>query len=639
ADPSLVGRSITLNGDPYEVVAVMPRGFQLFDWESELWTPMVMDASEFAWTGATAMAFGRLRAGVTTTEASNELRARAASMRTDFGHLDGWGKDATVVGLQDFMVGDVRRMLWLLFGAVSFLLLIAAVNVANLVAVRTAERRQELAVRMSLGASTGRVARLLLTECLTLGIAGGVTAIIAALGVVRVLPSMLPPEFARLHEITLDARVVAFAVAATLVPSILLALAPLAPVRRLGVNLSVREGRASTRSGQRARGIFASVQIALTLTLMMGAALMTRTLVSLINVDAGLRTDHLLTARIQPPGGNGDDATRRFWHEALVQVEAIPGVISAATILHLPTSGRSWGADIEIEGQPKDAGTALPRSAWQSVSSKFFATAGVPLLSGRAFTDADNENAPHVTIVNSVFAQQIFPGTSPLGHRIKAGNASAREWVTIVGVVGSMRHDSLNAEPQPELYVPFDQKIVGATSLIVRTKGDPTQLASVVRGRVQSVDPNTPVSDMRSMQALLSDSLRRPRLVFTIITLFASLGLALGAIGIYGVVAYGVQQRLRELGIRAALGADAGALRGLVMRGGLVFAVAGVAAGIPLTFAVSRMMRGFVYGVSSNDPISLIAVAILMLLVAAASSWIPARRAARSDPMAALQRE
>ncbi|MEO7965967.1 MAG: FtsX-like permease family protein, partial [Gemmatimonadaceae bacterium] len=279
------------------------------------------------------------------------------------------------------------------------------------------------------------------------------------------------------------------------------------------------------------------------------------------------------------------------------------------------------------------------RSAWQSVSSKFFATAGVPLLSGRAFTDADNENAPRVTIVNSVFAQQLFPGTSPVGHRIKAGNASNREWVTIVGVVGSMRHDSLNAEPQPELYVPFDQKIVGATSLIVRTKVDPTQLASVVRSRVQSVNPNTPVSDMRSMQALLSDSLRRPRLVFTMIALFATLGLALGAIGIYGVVAYGVQQRLRELGIRAALGADAGALRGLVMRGGLVFAIAGVAAGIPLTLAISRMMRGFVYGVSANDPLSLLAVATLMLLVAAASSWIPARRVARSDPMAALQRE
>jgi predicted permease len=330
------------------------------------------------------------------------------------------------------------------------------------------------------------------------------------------------------------------------------------------------------------------------------------------------------------------ESVRAYWREVLSRLETIPGVVSAATVLHLPTSGRNWNADVSFEGRIVAPGAPALRTAWQSISVGYFATAGIPLLAGRDFAPTDRADAPPVVIVNSAFAAKYYPGESPLGKRFTASSTQQTP-LTIVGVVGGVRHDSLNTPPAAEIYLPFEQVYVGGTSLVVRTSGDPLLLAGTIRERIWSVDRNVPISDMRTMNDLLSASLHRPRLMLTVISLFAGLGLMLGAVGIYGVVAYGVQQRVRELGIRAALGADARRLNRLVVTGGLRYALLGVIIGVPIALAASGALRGFVFGVATTDPVSFTVVPLVLIVIALAACWIPARRAGRADPMEVLR--
>lgn len=635
-DSSLIGRSIGLNGSQYRVLGVMPRGFQLLDWQSDLWVPMTMSGQGMAWTGAMGTLVGRLRAGSTVAQAQVELRGMIPRIVAESGLDARWGESARIVPLRDSMVGDVTRMLWLLFGAVVVLLLIASGNLANLLLVRAAERRHEISVRRSLGAPLGRVARLLLVESIVLGVIGGALGFMLAAAMVRVMPAVLPRDVPRLGEVQVNLRVLAFALFATVVPALLVALAPLVQVTRGGFGAALRAARGSGTGG-RLRGGLVAVQVALALVLLVGASLMSRSMLALLSVDRGIRSDHLLTASVMPNSSNGADAGRAFWRQALSEIEAIPGVASAGTLLHLPTGGRTWSANIEVEGRPSEPGAVVPRAAWQAVSTGYFATAGIPLISGRAFQPTDNASAPRVIAVNREFAERFFGRESPLGRRITAGNATVRQPATIVAVVGGVRHDSLSAPPSPEVYVPIEQTMVWATGLVVRTTVDPVTVAPALRERIWAIDPNVPVTNVRTMDDVFSASLARPRMILTILGFFAAVGLALGAIGIYGVVAFGVQQRLRELGIRAALGADARALRRLVVRSGVSFAVLGVVSGVPVALSLGGAMRGLVFGVPTTDPVSFVTVSALLLSVAALASWWPARAASKSDPMVVLR--
>jgi predicted permease len=322
----------------------------------------------------------------------------------------------------------------------------------------------------------------------------------------------------------------------------------------------------------------------------------------------------------------------------LAQVRAVPGVTAAGTILHLPTSGRNWMADIEVDGRVLAAGEALPRAGWESVSASYFSTAGMPVLKGRGFTDADSPNAPPVVVLNTALADRLFGGESPVGQRIRAGYATSKNWATVVGIVSSVRHDSLNVPPPPELYVPYDQRTVGANSLVVRTAADPVALAGALRERIWSVDRDVPISDVRTMDGLFARSLQRQQMVLLFFGFFAVTGLLLSAVGIYGVVAYGVRQELREIGIRVALGADASRIRRLVIGNGLRSALVGVMVGMPAALALSRYMRGMVYGVAVMDPLLFLTTPVFLLMVAAAASWIPAWRAAATDPCEVLRR-
>jgi predicted permease len=637
-DSGIVGRSIQLNGTSYAVIGVMPRGFQLFDWQSDLWYPLTMSQDQQSWTGATAQAYGRLRSGQSAALASVEMRSMATAMQAEFHLAPDWATGARVEGLLEAVVGSASRMIWLLFGGVVFLLLIATANVTNLLLVRAAERRQELSLRLALGASASRIARLLFTESVMLSAIGGACGIAAAFVIVRFLPAMLPRDLPRIGEVALSPAVLAFAVVATVLPAIVFGFVPLLQTRTSGLAGALRETKGG-RSGEFARGALISAEVGLALVLVVGTALMGRSLSALLSVDVGLKADHLLTARVQPTGMQSVEETRVFWREVFSRVEALPGVRGAATILHLPASGRSWGANIEVEGRPTSPDAPTPRAAWQSVSTKFFATAGVPVQVGRGVEPTDVAGSPRVIVVNAPFAKSFFPGENPVGHRIKAGFATDREWATIVGVVGGVRHDSLNAPPVPEVYVPFEQHSVWATSLVVRYTGDATALAPAIRNAIWSVRRDVPVDEMRTMDAVLSGSLQRPRLILELLGIFAATGLLLGAVGIYGVTAFGVEQRRRELGIRAALGATAERLVWLVVRGGLRYAVIGVAIGVPVSFALSRVMRGLVFGVTPTDPLSFGLGAFVLVAVAALASWVPARSASRTEPMEVLRGE
>lgn len=637
-DAGIVGRPITLNGQAFTVVAVMPKSFRTFDASADLWYPLTMDPTDQTWSGATGLMYGKLRRGATAAQATAELAALAPAMQAEFHRSADWSRGAHVEGLRESMVGGVKNTILVLFAAVAFLLLIAVANVANLFLVRTAERRQELAVRSALGASPSRIAMLLLCESLTLGALGGVLGIALAVGGVRLLRLILPASLPRLDEIGVDARVLAAAVTITAGAAIAAGIAP--SLEGVGSKIAgrIRSGRTVAGGGRRARGVLVAVEVALALVLTVGATIMGRTLVSLHDVDSGFRTDHLLTMRLQQSAA-APDAARAYWRDLLGRVRGVPGVVSAATILHLPTSGRNWDADIEIEGRALRAGASPPHVPWQSVSTGYFATAGIQILRGRDFGSTDVAGTPPVIAINGVLAKQLFSGEDPIGKRVRAGFATAQGWATIVAVVSSVRQDSLNGPAAPSLYVPFEQRVVGANSLVVRTTGDPALLANVISERIWSIDRNVPISDVRTMEALYSGSLQRQRMTLTLFAIFAGVGLLLSAVGVFGVVAYGARRRTREIGVRVALGADSPSIRRLVMREGLLYACIGVAAGLVVAIFLSRFMRGMVYGVSPADPLSFAVIPAVLLGVAALASWAPARRATRMDPLTAIRSE
>jgi putative ABC transport system permease protein len=589
-----------------------------------------------SWAGATTLAYGRLREGVSTQTARDEIRALVPQLQREFDLPPNWSQGADIVGLQENMVGTTRPTLFTLFAAVAFLLLIAAANVANLLLVRNSERRHELAVRASLGATPRDLAGFLGTESLMIGSIGGLAGVGFAYAGVALLRRILPSGLPRLSEISVDSTVILAAALCTLLTSALFGLAPTLHGRAAALMERMRAGRTVAGQGARTRGAMVTIEVALALILTIGATLMGRTLIALNHVDPGLRTDHLLTMKVQPSTG-ADAELRTFWNTTLERIRGLPGVTSAATLLHLPTGGRKWMGPVTVEGRVLAAGESPKRTAWQSVSPDYFRTVGISLLKGRGLAETDGPSVPRVIAVNSVFADQNFPGEDPIGKQVKAGNGTQNEWATIVGVVGSVRHDSLNAPAGPEVYVPFAQRPVVATALIVRTSGNPLLLSGPIRDAIWSVDRNVPITDVRTMDDLFSASLSRQRMVLILLGLFAGMGLILSAVGIYGVVAYGVRQRLREIGIRVALGADRRSIERLVLGQGMGYAAIGVLVGLPVALGLSRLLRAMVFGIEAADPVSFALVPVVLIGVALAASWMPARRAASGDPTEVLR--
>jgi predicted permease len=637
SDPGIVGRRVTIDGAPQTIVGIMPATFRFHRNDVDVWAPLVIDPTAWFHRGGTAIGVGRLAPGATPAAALAELRTFIGPMREAFQYTADYGQDADVVPLQTMLVGDVRRTLLVLFGAVGFIVLIAAANVGNLLLVRAAERRREVAVRVALGASRGRIVRQFLVESLLLSALGGAMGLAVGWLGVGALRRILPPNTPRLAEVGVDVTVLAVCAAVALVTGILFGFGPALLAARTEPQgaLRSRAGPGSGRAGDRLRGSLVAAEIGLAFVLVVGAGLMLRTLWNLSRVDPGFRADNVLTFSLQKPGGAA--ARHRYYLDVTDRVRRIPGIRHVGAIHHLPLSGFSWYTDVEIEGRVVDPGISPPRAGWRLILGDYFQAMSIPLLAGRSFDTSDDTTSMPVAIVSQSFAARLWPGADALGKRFTAGNATLRRPVTIVGIVGDVRHDALAGAPVIELYRPMTQQLAGAMQFTIRTTGDPLATASTVRDVVRSVDPNVPIANMRSLDAVVAQSVAGPRVVMSLLLCFAFVGVALGAVGVFGVVAFAVSQRTHEIGLRIALGAGTPSIARMVVWSGARYAMIGLAAGLIAALALSRVMAGLVFGVGTTDPITYIALGALVLGIVVVASLIPARRAARVEPMTVLR--
>jgi putative ABC transport system permease protein len=649
-----VGRSLSLNGESYEVVGVMPRDFHdVFNRTVELWAPLVFRPEEFGddrrtneWLNLTA----RLRPGLPVAQATAEMRTLAEQLKRQF--PDDYPQDWSLVTtpLAQRAVGDVRPALLVLLGAVGFVLLIACANVANLLLARAAARAKEIAVRTALGASRDRLLRQLLTESLLLALAGGVLGLCLAYWGVRSVVALNPANLPRVDEIGIDAPVMAFTLFVSLLTGLLFGLAPAVHASTTDLHGMLKEGGrglAGDRGGQGLRRMLVVAEVALALTLLTGAGLLVKSFARLQGVDPGFDPDRLLTFNLSLPPARYPSDTQRtaFFDQVLPAIAAVPGVRAAGATSVLPFGG-SWStASFEIEGYqppPKQPG---PWGDVRIVSPGFLETLRAPLRRGRPLTAQDRAGAPKVAVIDEEFVHRYWPQDNPIGKRFTFGpppgaaDTSAREWITVVGVVGHPKHEGLDAENRLQLYLPYAQRPPPSLAFAVRTAGDPAQYVNQMRRAVRSVDPDQPISDVRTMDELIAQSVGRRRLSMLLLSLFSGIALVLASVGIYGLMSYSVTQRSRELGVRIALGAGRGDVLRLVLRQGMSLALMGIVIGVGAAFALTRLIESQLYGVRATDPGTFLGVALLLGATALAANLVPALRAMRVDPADVLREE
>jgi putative ABC transport system permease protein len=649
-DPGIIGRSLLLDGEPHTVVGVMPRGFEFppfWATGAEVWAPMPLSDRATNRHAESLRAFARLAPGATLEEARAELATIAARMEQA---EPGTNKDVVLRALDEVVVGNVRMALLVLLGAVAFLLLIACANVAHMLLARAAARHREIALRAALGASRGRVIRHLLTETLVLAGAGGAAGLALAGAAIRGLIAMSPGNLPRLESATLDWRVLAVTGAVSLATGILFGLLPALQASRTDLNASLREGdRASTagRGRHRLRRLLMASELALALVLLVGAGLMIRTFVALRRFDPGFDPRHVVSAVVSLTGSQAAEPGRRlpFYRAALDRIRALPGVESAATINHLPLAGDVWRTPFHVEGAPVEAAGEGPRATYRVVSPGYFPAMGLRLVRGRDFGAEDAMEAPGVVIVNESLAQKSWPGIDPVGRRLTL-DPDDPVWLTVVGVTRDAVRGEWAARPDPEVYLPLLQSRTylerrggpfAFMTIVVRTSADPAAVAPSVRSAVWEVDGNVAVSDLQTMDDVVAHSTASPRFYLLLLGSFAAAALALAAVGIYGVMSYSVARRRGEIGIRMALGAKPGDVLRLVMGEAISVAAAGALVGLVAALALSRLMSGLLYGVAATDPITFAGVCAVLTVVALAATYIPARRAVRVDPLAALR--
>jgi putative ABC transport system permease protein len=643
AAPDIIGDRILLSGVPHTVVGIVPAPLRLAQ-PVDVWTPLVTDTTRGRRSDFLTV-FGRLRAGVTQERAQQEMTTIMRRLEAQYPESNaGWG--AEVVGLREQMIGEIRPALLVFMGAVGLVLLVACANVANLMLARSAARSREVTIRSALGASRARLAGELLLESMLLALLGGGLGLLLALWGVEGLRSLGPDTLPRVEEIGLDLRVLGFTLVLSLVTGLLFGLAP---VWRLA-GRDLRDGLAgggrsvAGASGiHRARSALVLGEVAFAFVLLAGAALLLRSFERLQRVDPGFAPDRVLTARVTLPRLAYPDDRRwlAFGRDLLARTAAEPGVRSAALVSDAPLGDSPPYWSFEIEGAEAAAPGTVQDAAVFTASADYFETLRIPLMRGRRFEAADRAGRPDVVVVSQAAAQRFWKGRDPIGTRITFGDPSDPEtrWGTVVGVVGDVRHERLNEHPYPQIYLPFEQSPVRSVVLAVRTAGEPTTLVPAIRRVVAELDPELPLADVSTLEERKAVTLARPRVNATVLGAFALAALVLAAVGIYGVVAYGVVQRTRELGIRMALGAGGSTLLRMVIRQGMMPVLGGMAMGLVTALAGGRLLRGLLFGVGSSDPATLALTTCFLVAVALAAMYLPARRAARSDPIAALRVE
>ncbi|MDT5272060.1 MAG: hypothetical protein QOH49_4246 [Acidobacteriota bacterium] len=649
SDPGLIGKSITLNGDGYIVVGVMPAGFQFLSQEVEMWVPIAFTSQQAANRGNHYLrVVARLKPGVTVERAQSEMSTIAARLQQQYPEQN-IDLGATVVSLHEEVVGNIRPALLVLLGAVGFVLLVACANVANLLLARAAVRQKEIALRTALGASRLRLIRQFLTESILLAALGGVVGLLLSVWGVTLLKSFIPENISQVKAIAVDARVLGFTILVTLLTGLVFGLAPAAQASKFNLNETLKEGgrdAAAARGSNRIRGLLIVSEVAVSLVLLVGAGLLINSFMRLRSVDPGFSTDNLLTMSVVLPQQKYPDLARRtaFYTDMIRRVEALPGVRSAGVTNWIPLVKQGDSIGVTFEGQPVPAPGQgkLPIIATRIVSPHYFGSMGIQLLQGRVFEEGrDRIDSPCVVVVGETVARRYWPDESPLGKRLSPGRPTTPEdWCQVVGVVRDVRQLDLAAEPKPQMYLTYAQAdFFAPRHLVVSTEGDPLALAGTVRKTVWEVDRDQPVSNVNTMEGVLSESIARQRFSTLLLGVFAGVALVLAAVGIYGVMSYSMAQRTREIGIRMALGAQKRDVLMLAVGQGLRLVALGIGVGLVGAFALTRVMSSLLFGVSATDPATLITISLILVVVALLASYIPARRAAKLDPLIALRYE
>jgi putative ABC transport system permease protein len=656
SDPGIIGKPVVLNGHPQIVVGVAPQNFTWFIKDGsftgakpQMWTPFIFPASfsDRKGVGRFLTVVARLKPGATVPQAQSQMNTIAARIAEEYPDFNGYW-EANVVSVRDQISGDLRPALLILFGAVGFVLLIACANVSSLLLARAATREREIAVRTAIGASRWRIARQLLTESVLLALIGGVIGMALAIWGTNLLLAASPENLLDLHSIPIDWRVLAFAGGSTLLAGLLFGMLPSYISAHSGISETLKEGGRGSSAGRQlslARGAFVVAQISLALVLLAGSGLLIRSFVRLVGVDPGFDASHLLTFKVSLPSSKykTDAALLTFFRQLVTRVSHLPGVRSASMNSFPPFSGLGSATGVHVLSQPERSLMDLPVAAVRIIGADYFSTMQIPLRAGRTFNEQELTEERHVVIINQAFADQYLKGVNPLGQKaviyMKSLEESKNTASEIIGVVGDVRQMGLDTPAEPTVYWPHPELVMSEMTVVVRTENDPLTLVSAVRNELQQMDPEQPMAAIATMDQLLSGSLSRSRFTMLVLGVFAALALVLACVGIYGVIAYSVTQRIQEFGIRMALGANRHDVFRLVLGQGTRLTLLGIGLGIVAALIVTRLMATLLYGISATDPLTFVAVALLLALVALAACYIPARRATRVDPIVALRYE
>jgi len=650
ADPQ--NKTITVDGKTYTIVGVMPEGFQFpggtgtvlrifTPAAADLWIPLTLDAQELQQRSSHYLnVIARLKPGTSVAQATSEMdgiQQRIEQLYPTFFV----GSHVKVVPLNEQVVGIVRRPVLILWGAVGFVLLIACANVANLMLVRSTSRRRDMAVRTALGATQSRIIRQLLTESLVLSLAGGIAGILLAMWFVRAFATIVPQNFPRHQEITVDNVVLIFTFLTSVITGLMFGLAPALQSIKVDLTEALKAGGRTVIEGGRAhrfRNLLVTAQLSLTLMLLIGAALMIQSFVRLESVRPGFNADRVLTMEVSLPLDNYPRPRRTAVFQQLIErTKTLPGVQSVAAAKHLPLSGDNMNFAFDIEKRPFPEGKS-PGADCRIVTNDYFTTLGIPLIKGRVFNDGDVIEAPHVLLINEAMARTFFPNEEPLGQRLHLGiNGYTGQ---IVGVVGDVKHVALDAQTNHEVYIPYAQAPFSIDmTLIARTMNDPLQIVGPVRNEIKVLDPQVAVGKVRTMEAITKESIADARFRTLLLSIFGLVALVLAAVGIYGVISYSVTQRTHEIGVRMALGAQISDVRRMVISGGMKLALIGTVVGLAGAFALTRLLTNLLFGLKPTDTPTFVTVPFLLLFVALVACYLPARRATKVDPLVALRYE
>ena len=638
-DANIVGRKIMISNRPRTVVGVMPSGFR-FPEVSEMWVPVALTPKTFTRTDHGLSAIARLKDGVTFTEAQAEMNNIAARIEQQ-NPVTNEGLGVKVSSLHDRLTGDYREALLILLGVVGCVLLVACVNVANLMLARATARQKEFALRAALGASRWRIMRQLLVESLLLAFVGGVVGFIVSIWALRLLLTAIPIQLPFWMNFGIDLRVLGFTAAITLLTGLLFGAAPALQTSRVDLNDTLKEGgRGATGVRARSRNLLVVTEIALSLVVLVGAGLMIQSFLRLKRVNIGLNAQNVLTASVSLPRAKYKGEQRAtFFKQLLERVRNLPGVEAASATATVPLSGDNWGRSITIEGFPVLPVGQAPMIQHTVVTPGYFRTMGIPLLAGRDFNDADANDSLDVTIIDERLAREYWPNESPIGKRVRFGPPEDNEpWHTIVGVAGTVRDQRMQEDTRKSVYLPHQKIPVGGLALVARTTANPEDLAGAIRREVAQLDPDLPVS-ASTMEEVVAESIWQPRLYATLFGAFAGGALLLALIGIYGVMAFLVQTRTHEIGVRMALGATTRDVFKLIVGRGMKLTAVGVLIGVGGAIALTRLMHSLLFNTSATDPVTFILISLLLSFAAFLACYLPARRAAKVDPLVALRYE